>query len=108
MRYSGSPLPPVYCHAPIGRRFQYRITGRCVERAQRSTIAVTPIPPAVHTEIRPRPEQPRVNGFNAVRRTFINYARWLDSITWKRFFVIAVLSLVAVSLLSELPPFSIR
>lgn len=51
---------------------------------------------------------PRSNGFNAVRRGFIRYARWLDSISWKRFFVIALLSLIAVSMLAKLPPFSIR
>jgi hypothetical protein len=50
----------------------------------------------------------RTSGFNAVRRGFIRYARWLQSISWKRFFVISLLSLIAASMLAKLPPFNIR
>jgi hypothetical protein len=49
------------------------------------------------------------SGFLAsVRRGFIAYARWLDSISWKRFFVLALLTMVVAGLLSDLPPFNIR
>jgi len=44
----------------------------------------------------------------AARRGFSAYARWLDSITWKRFIVLAVLALIASGILSDLPPFNIR
>jgi signal transduction histidine kinase len=40
------------------------------------------------------------------RRWFIAYARWLDSISWKRFFVLAILALIIAGMLSSLPPFS--
>jgi hypothetical protein len=45
--------------------------------------------------------------FYAVRRFFIFYARWLDSITWKRFFLLALLAIIVTGILSELPPFTI-
>jgi hypothetical protein len=55
--------------------------------------------------------QPAGNGatrmFYAVRRRFIAYARWLDSITWKRFFLLALLAIIVTGILSELPPFTI-
>ncbi|HUP07013.1 MAG TPA: sensor histidine kinase [Caldimonas sp.] len=41
-----------------------------------------------------------------VRRSFIAYARWLDSISWKRFAVLSLLALIASGILSSLPPFS--
>ena len=42
-----------------------------------------------------------------VRRGFIAYARWLDSISWKRFFLLSVLTFIAIGILGELPPFSL-
>ena len=42
-----------------------------------------------------------------VRRGLIAYARWLDSISWKRFFVLSVLAFIAIGILGELPPFSL-
>jgi|KBSMisStaDraftv2_1062788.scaffolds.fasta_scaffold35157_3 two-component sensor histidine kinase len=44
----------------------------------------------------------------ALRRAFIAYARWLDSISWKRFFLLSVLALIASGILSALPPFNIE
>ncbi|HEX3139060.1 MAG TPA: histidine kinase [Rhizobacter sp.] len=59
----------------------------------------------------PTPASPHngtTNGFFAsLRRSFIAYARWLDSISWKRFFLIAVLTLIVSGILSNLPPFNI-
>jgi hypothetical protein len=46
--------------------------------------------------------------FRATRRGFIAYARWLDSISWLRFFLISLLTLVVVGILSQLPPFSLK
>jgi len=46
--------------------------------------------------------------FVSVRRGFIAYARWLDSITWKRFFLLSLLTLIVAGVLSELPPFSLK
>ena len=40
------------------------------------------------------------------RRAFHAYANWLVSITWRRFIVLAVLLLVVVGILSDLPPFT--
>ena len=45
--------------------------------------------------------------FLTVRRAFIAYARWLDSISWKRFFLLSVLAFIAIGILGELPPFSL-
>jgi len=39
-------------------------------------------------------------------RAFHAYANWLVAITWKRFFVLAILLLIVTSILSELPPFN--
>ena len=44
----------------------------------------------------------------ASARAFHTYASWLVSISWKRFFVLAVLLVVAMSILQSLPPFSLR
>lgn len=44
----------------------------------------------------------------ALRQGFIAYARWLDSISWKRFFLLSLLALILMSILAELPPFNIR
>ncbi len=41
-------------------------------------------------------------------RWFHAYATWLVSITWKRFFVLAVLLLIGVAILQDLPPFTWR
>ncbi len=46
--------------------------------------------------------------FAASREAFVAYARWLDSLSWKRFFLIAILAFIATGILSELPPFSLR
>ncbi|WP_330833110.1 sensor histidine kinase [Piscinibacter sp.] len=45
--------------------------------------------------------------FQGVRATFIAYARWLESLSWKRFFLIAILAIIVTGILSELPPFNI-
>ena len=42
-----------------------------------------------------------------IRLGFIAYARWLDSISWKRFFLLSVLAFVAIGILGELPPFNL-
>jgi signal transduction histidine kinase len=39
------------------------------------------------------------------RRAFIAYARWLDSISWKRFFLLSLLALIASGVIGTLPPF---
>ncbi|MEO6744517.1 MAG: histidine kinase [Caldimonas sp.] len=44
----------------------------------------------------------------ALRRALIAYARWLDSISWKRFILLSVLALIASGILSALPPFNIE
>jgi hypothetical protein len=44
----------------------------------------------------------------AVRDGFIAYARWLDSISWKRFTVLAILAMIGAGVLSSLPPFSLE
>ncbi|RQP24075.1 sensor histidine kinase [Piscinibacter terrae] len=46
--------------------------------------------------------------FSSVRRGFIAYARWLDSITWTRFFLYALLAMIMTGIASELPPFSLK
>ena len=59
---------------------------------------------------RPESERRRRRGPGpaAFRRAFIAYARWLDSISWKRFFLLSVLALIASGILSALPPFNIE
>jgi hypothetical protein len=42
----------------------------------------------------------------AVKSGFVAYARWLESISWKRFTVLSLLALIASGILSGLPPFS--
>src|SRR5450631_938910 len=37
---------------------------------------------------------------------FHNYANWLVSISWKRFFLLSILLLIASAILQQLPPFS--
>ncbi len=61
----------------------------------------------------PAPPTPPASGASrgflaAVRRGFIAYARWLASISWKRFTLLSILALIVSALLSELPPFSLR
>ena len=52
---------------------------------------------------------PDSDGFlPTIRRGFIAYARWLDSLSWKRFFLLSLLTLIVTGILSELPPFSLR
>ena len=41
-------------------------------------------------------------------RAFHRYATWLVGISWKRFFVLAVLLMIAASILESIPPFSWR
>jgi len=72
-------------------------------------MAVEPTPtPASAAAALPHPQA--TNGaarlFFTVRRGFIAYARWLDSITWVRFFVLSLLAIIVTAMLSELPPFS--
>ncbi|MEP7099314.1 MAG: hypothetical protein ABI781_02320, partial [Burkholderiales bacterium] len=38
-------------------------------------------------------------------RLFHQYANWLVSISWKKFFVLAILLLILTSILQKLPPF---
>jgi hypothetical protein len=52
---------------------------------------------------------PESQGFlTSVRHGFIAYARWLDSISWKRFFLLALLAMIVTGVLSELPPFNLK
>jgi len=44
----------------------------------------------------------------AVRSSFVAYARWLDSISWKRFFLLSLLAMVVAGILSNLPPFNLK
>ena len=44
----------------------------------------------------------------AVASGFRRYAEWLISISWKKFFLLSVLLLIAAGLLSDIPPFSTR
>ena len=44
----------------------------------------------------------------AVASGFRRYAEWLVGISWKKFFLLSVLLLIAAALLSEIPPFSTR
>jgi len=49
------------------------------------------------------------SGFvSAFVRGFSVYARWLDSISWKRFFLLSVLTLIVAGVASDLPPFNLR
>jgi LytS/YehU family sensor histidine kinase len=43
---------------------------------------------------------------STVVRAFHAYATWLVGISWKRFFVLALLLLITTAILSELPPFN--
>lgn len=53
------------------------------------------------------PAHPRWARFvAAVKSGFVAYARWLESISWKRFSVLSLLALMASGILSGLPPFS--
>ena len=45
--------------------------------------------------------------FHGLRRAFIAYARWLDSLSWTRFFLLAVLAIAITGILSRLPPFDL-
>ena len=42
------------------------------------------------------------------KNAFHHYARWLISISWKRFFVLSVLLMIASSILQSLPPFTLK
>ncbi|MEP7058394.1 MAG: hypothetical protein ABI809_11550, partial [Caldimonas sp.] len=49
------------------------------------------------------------SGFLAgLRQAFVAYARWLDSISWKRFVLLSILAMIASGILSELPPLSTK
>ena len=51
--------------------------------------------------------RPRWNALmDALGRGFRAYANWLVGISWKRFFVLAILLLIISAILSELPPFN--
>jgi hypothetical protein len=53
------------------------------------------------------PANPRWARFvAAVKSGFVAYARWLESISWKRFIVLSLLALIASGILSGLPPFN--
>ncbi len=42
---------------------------------------------------------------SAALKVFHAYARWLVSISWKRFFVLALLLIIAMGILQDIPPF---
>lgn len=54
----------------------------------------------MNTSTSPSPRWPHV------RAAFHAYARWLVSISWKRFWVLALLLMIGASILKDLPPFS--
>ena len=58
----------------------------------------------------PSPPPPSPSGWQAFRASvmglFHQYANWLVSISWKRFFVLSVLLLLVAVILQHLPPFS--
>jgi hypothetical protein len=64
--------------------------------------------PLDSTSAPPAPTNAAARFFFAVRRGFIAYARWLDSITWKRFFMLSLLALIVTAIVSELPPFNLK
>ena len=45
---------------------------------------------------------------SATASAFRRYAEWLVSISWKKFFLLSLLLLIAAGILSEIPPFSLR
>ena len=45
--------------------------------------------------------------FASFLRVSTAYARWLDSISWKRFIVLAILAMILAGIMSDLPPFNI-
>ena len=54
------------------------------------------------------PAHGNADGFFAtLKRGLTAYARWLDSISWKRFFLLAVLALIVAGIASDLPPFNL-
>jgi hypothetical protein len=46
--------------------------------------------------------------FFALGRGFIAYARWLDGISWMRFFLLSLLAVIVTGIVSALPPFNLR
>ncbi len=44
--------------------------------------------------------------FEACRRAFHAYARWLVSISWKRFFILSLLLIISMAILHDVPPLS--
>ncbi len=44
--------------------------------------------------------------FEACRRAFHAYARWLVSISWKRFFLLSLLLVISMAILHDVPPLS--
>ena len=58
-----------------------------------------PVPP-------PRPPSGWQSFTAGTMSVFRDYANWLVSISWKRFFVLAVLLLIAAVILQHLPPFN--
>ena len=53
------------------------------------------------------PANPRWARFlAAIKSALVAYARWLESISWKRFGVLSLLALIASGILSGLPPFN--
>jgi len=66
-----------------------------------------PVPPAPPPP--PRPPSPRSGWqrFTAgALALFHRYANWLVSISWKRFFVLAILLIIASEILQQVPPFN--
>ena len=45
---------------------------------------------------------------DAASRSFTRYVEWVSTLSWKRFFLLAILAIVGTGILSEMPPFSSR
>jgi uncharacterized membrane protein len=63
-----------------------------------------PLPPGATPGWRARLESAR----QAFLRGFHRYATWLVGISWKRFFILALLLMIGASILESIPPFSWR
>ena len=65
-----------------------------------------PSPDLPETPVQPPPRR-GWHAFTAgAMRLFHQYGNWLVSISWKRFFLLAILLLIATAILQHLPPFS--
>ena len=60
----------------------------------------------MNTPLAPAPSVPWSTRLAPLVRGFHSYATWLVSISWKRFFLLALLLLIGAGILKNLPPFS--